>query len=218
MGKHRILSPSMLSADFGNLERDTRLVDESAAEWVHIDVMDGVFVPNISFGFPVLKAIRQATRKFLDVHLMITRPMRYAERFVRAGSDLVTIHFEAVDDPAAALREIRGLGVKSGISIKPATPVSVLEGLLEYADVVLLMSVEPGFGGQSYIEGSTRKIMELRRMTDAAGTSTLIEVDGGINASNAGEVFRAGADVVVAGYAVFGADDPAGEILKILNA
>ncbi|MCD8073191.1 MAG: ribulose-phosphate 3-epimerase [Alistipes sp.] len=208
----------MLSADFGNLERDTRLVDGSAAQWVHIDVMDGVFIPNISFGFPVLKAIRGATDKFLDVHLMITEPMRYAERFARAGSDLVTIHWEAVGDPAEALSQIRSYGVKAGVSIKPATPVTVLEGLLESADVVLLMSVEPGFGGQDYIEGSTEKISRLRRMIDAAGTDTLIEVDGGINASNAGEVFRAGADVVVSGYAVFGAEDPAAEILKILNA
>ncbi|MCD8172144.1 MAG: ribulose-phosphate 3-epimerase [Alistipes sp.] len=214
----RIISPSMLSADFGNLERDTRMIDRSSAEWVHIDVMDGVFVPNISFGFPVMKPIRQATGKFLDVHLMIVEPMKYAGRFAEAGADLVTIHYEAVDDAAAALRQIRSYGIRSGISVKPATPVSVLEGLLEFADLVLIMSVEPGFGGQSFIEGSLEKVAELRRMIDAAGTGTLIEIDGGISSENSGEVFAAGCNVLVAGSAVFGAADPEAEIVKMLRS
>ncbi|MCC8019743.1 MAG: ribulose-phosphate 3-epimerase [Rikenellaceae bacterium] len=214
----RIISPSMLSADFGNLERDTRMIDRSSAGWVHIDVMDGVFVPNISFGFPVMKPIRQATEKFLDVHLMIVEPMKYAERFAGAGADLVTIHYEAVDDAAAALRQIRSYGIKSGISVKPATPVSVLDGLLEYADLVLIMSVEPGFGGQSFIEGSLEKVAELRRMIDAAGTGTLIEIDGGISSENAGEVFAAGCNVLVAGSAIFGAPDPEAEIRRMLRS
>lgn len=208
----------MLSADFGNLERDTRMIDRSSAGWVHIDVMDGVFVPNISFGFPVMKPIRQATEKFLDVHLMIVEPMKYAERFAGAGADLVTIHYEAVDDAAAALRQIRSYGIKSGISVKPATPVSVLDGLLEYADLVLIMSVEPGFGGQSFIEGSLEKVAELRRMIDAAGTGTLIEIDGGISSENAGEVFAAGCNVLVAGSAIFGAPDPEAEIRRMLRS
>ena len=148
----------MLSADFGHLERDTRMVDASAAEWVHIDVMDGVFVPNISFGFPVLKAIRKATAKFLDVHLMIVSPEKYVARFAEAGADLVTFHLEATDDPAGCVALIRRAGAKAGVSIKPATPVEALREVLPLVDLVLVMSVEPGFGGQSFIPGSLEKI------------------------------------------------------------
>lgn len=207
----------MLSADFGHLDRETRMIDESAAQWVHIDVMDGVFVPNISFGFPVLKAIRKATEKFLDVHLMIIEPMKYAKRFAEAGAQLVTIHYEAVQDVRRALEEIRSYGVMAGISIKPATPVSVLKELLDVADLVLIMSVEPGFGGQSFIEGSVEKARELRKMIETAGTNTLIEMDGGISAANSEMLFEAGCDALVAGSAVFGAPDPKAEILKILK-
>lgn len=208
----------MLSADFGHLERDTRMIDASAAEWVHIDVMDGVFVPNISFGFPVLKAIRKATAKFLDVHLMIVSPEKYVARFAEAGADLVTFHVEAADDPAACIGLIREAGAKAGVSIKPATPVEALRGILPLVDLVLVMSVEPGFGGQSFIPGSLEKIAQLRTMAQEMGLETIIEVDGGLSSHNAGEVYGAGADVLVAGNAVFGAADPQAEIVKILNA
>lgn len=208
----------MLSADFGHLDRDTRMIDRSAAEWVHIDVMDGVFVPNISFGFPVLKAIRKATSKFLDVHLMIVSPERYVERFVEAGADLVTFHLEAAEDPAGCIARIRRAGAKVGVSIKPATPVEALREVLPAVDLVLVMSVEPGFGGQSFIEGSLEKIRRLQALVRELGLDTVIEVDGGISAANAREVFEAGAEVLVAGSAVFKAGDPEAEIRRILGA
>ena len=208
----------MLSADFGNLERDTKMIDRSAAEWVHIDVMDGVFVPNISFGFPVIKPIRKATDKVLDVHLMIVEPKKYVRRFVEAGADYVTFHYEATEDIDGCITAIREAGAKVGISIKPATPTSVLKDILGKIDLVLIMSVEPGFGGQSFIDGSLDKIRELAQMRKEQGAEFLIEVDGGISAKNAADVFNAGAEAVVAGSAVFGAADPEAEIVKMLNA
>ena len=214
----RIISPSMLSADFGNLERDTKMIDRSAAEWVHIDVMDGVFVPNISFGFPVMKPIRKATSKVLDVHLMIVEPEKYVRRFVEAGADYVTFHYEATEDIDCCIAAIREAGAKVGISIKPATKVSVLKDILSKVDLVLIMSVEPGFGGQSFIEGSLEKIQQLAEMRQEMGADFIIEVDGGISAKNAGEVFAAGAEAVVAGSAVFGAADPEAEIVNMLKA
>ena len=207
----------MLSADFGHLDRDTRMIDRSAAEWVHIDVMDGVFVPNISFGFPVLKAIRKATAKCLDVHLMIVEPEKYVARFVEAGADLVTFHLEATADPDGCIARIRGAGAKVGVSIKPATPVEALREVLPKVDLVLVMSVEPGFGGQSFIPESMEKIARLRAMIDEQGAATLIEVDGGISAANARAVYEAGADALVAGSAVFGVENPSAEIEKILG-
>lgn len=214
----RIIAPSMLSADFGHLDRDTKMIDGSSAEWIHIDVMDGVFVPNISFGFPVLKAIRKASAKFLDVHLMIVEPERYVTRFVEAGADMVTFHIEASRHTAECIAAIRRAGAKVGVSIRPKTPVSALQGILQDVDMVLIMSVEPGFGGQSFIPESLDKVRELRGMADAAGLNTIIEVDGGISASNAAALFDAGADVLVAGSSVFGAADPVEEIDKMLNA
>lgn len=208
----------MLSADFGNLERDTLMIDRSAAEWVHIDVMDGVFVPNISFGFPVMKPIRKATGKVLDVHLMIVEPEKYVKRFVEAGADYVTFHYEATDHIDDCIDLIRESGAKVGISIKPKTPVSVLKDILPKVDLVLVMSVEPGFGGQSFIDGSLEKISQLSAMRAEAGLDFLIEVDGGISAKNAAEVFAAGAEALVAGSAVFGAADPEAEIVKMLEA
>lgn len=208
----------MLSADFGNLDRDTRMIDRSAAQWIHIDVMDGVFVPNISFGFPVMKPIRKASDKVLDVHLMIVDPEKYVVRFAEAGADIVTFHYEATQTPREAIRLIRESGAKVGISIKPKTPVEVLRELLPEVDLVLVMSVEPGFGGQSFIEGSTDKVRNLRKMIDEAGLNVTIEIDGGVSAANAGELYEAGCDALVAGSAVFKAADPEAEILKILNA
>ena len=214
----RIVSPSMLSADFGHLDRDTRMIDRSAAEWVHIDVMDGVFVPNISFGFPVLKAITSATEKFMDVHLMIVEPEKYVERFAQAGADLVTFHIEATDKVEECIELIRKSGAKVGVSIKPKTPVEALEPILDKIDLVLVMSVEPGFGGQSFIEGSTDKVRALRKMIDSKGLNVLIEIDGGVSRHNAGELYEAGCDALVAGSAVFKAADPEAEIVAILNA
>ena len=214
----RIISPSMLSADFGNLERDTKMIARSAEECVHIDVIDGVFVPNISFGFPVMKTIRKATNKVLDVHLMIEEPEKYVRRFVEAGADYVTFHYEATEDIDGCIAAIREAGAKVGISIKPATEVSVLKDILPKVDLVLIMSVEPGFGGQSFIEGSLEKIQQLAQMRQEQGADFIIEVDGGISAKNAGDVFGAGAEAVVAGSAVFGATDPEAEIVNMLKA
>jgi ribulose-phosphate 3-epimerase len=195
------------------------MIDRSAAEWVHIDVMDGVFVPNISFGFPVLKAIRRATSTFLDVHLMIVSPEKYVARFREAGAALITVHHEAVEDMDACIALIRESGALVGVSIKPATPVAALLPYLDKLDLVLIMSVEPGFGGQSFIEGSLDKVRELRTLADERGLRDLIiEIDGGISAANAGAAFEAGCNALVAGAAVFGAPDPAAEIEKMLNA
>ena len=208
----------MLAADFGHLERDTKMINESAAEWIHFDVMDGVFVPNISFGFPVLSAITKASPKFMDVHLMIVAPERYVKRFADAGANLITVHYEAVEDLRACLKLIKECGAKAGVSIKPATPVDVLAEYLDDIDLVLIMSVEPGFGGQSFIPDSPDKVRKLRKMIDDKGCDTLIEIDGGVSSENAGMLFEAGCDVLVAGSAVFKAPDPKAEIVNMLNA
>ena len=200
----RIISPSVLSADFGHLADDIAMLDRSEAEWIHIDVMDGVFVPNISFGFPVMGPIRQGTKKVLDTHLMIVNPEKYVERFVRAGADIVTIHLEATEDVRGAIAMIKKAGAKAGVSIKPKTPV-------------LVMSVEPGFGGQSFIEGSTEKVAELRREIDRRGSRAVIEIDGGITLANAAEVYAAGCEVLVAGSTVFASENPEATIHELLN-
>ncbi len=210
----RIVSPSMLAADFANLERDTKMIDRSAAEWIHIDVMDGCFVPNISYGFPVIEAIDRHSDKVMDVHLMIVEPERYVERFAKSGADIITFHIEATQDPMECIRLIRKSGAKVGISIKPATPVEVLREFVPMIDMVLVMSVEPGFGGQKFMPESIEKTRQLRAMS----ADLLIEVDGGIGSSNAALLFDAGADAVVAGSSVFGAEDPEAEIVKILNS
>lgn len=192
------------------------MLNRSEAEWIHIDVMDGRFVPNISFGFPVLSAIRKITTKVLDTHLMIVEPERYIERFAKAGADLITIHIEATEDLNAAIRQIKACGVKAGVSIKPKTPVSAIVPYLNDLDLVLIMSVEPGFGGQSFIEGSTEKVAELRREIDRCGSQAVIEIDGGITLANAGAQFAAGCDILVAGNTIFGSEDPAHTIHELL--
>lgn len=213
----RIIAPSMLSADFGHLERDTRMIDGSRAEWIHIDVMDGVFVPNISLGFPVLKAIRAATDKFMDVHLMIVNPDKYVKRFAEAGADMVTIHLEATDNVEHSIELIHQSGALAGVSIKPATPVSALLPILDKIDLVLIMSVEPGFGGQKFIEESWDRVRELRREIDSRRLNVIIEIDGGVSAHNSAALFEAGCEVLVAGSSVFGAADPQAEIVKMLG-
>ncbi len=213
----RIISPSVLSADFLHLGRDIEMLNRSEAAWIHIDVMDGVFVPNLSFGFPVLSAIRKITTKVLDTHLMIVEPERYIERFAAAGADIITIHIEATGDLSAAIRMIKNCGVKAGVSIKPKTPVSSIVPYLKDLDLVLVMSVEPGFGGQSFIEGSTEKVAELHQAITHCGSQTVIEIDGGITLENAKAQFNAGCNVLVAGNTIFGSDDPSQTIHDLLQ-
>lgn len=200
------LSPSMLSADFGILNEQLKQIETAGAQYLHIDVMDGVFVPNISFGAPVYKTIRKSTDMVFDVHLMITDPIRYIDDFVKAGADIVNFHVEATDDPMAVIEKIKSYGVKTGITIKPKTPVSAIEPYLGLVDLVLVMTVEPGFGGQKLMPDCLKKVTELKELRDKNGYKYEIEADGGIGAGNVREVLEAGTDVIVAGSAVFGAE------------
>lgn len=201
-----ILAPSMLAADFKELGKEIQTIEENGAQYLHFDVMDGIFVPSISFGMPVLQSIRPATKLVCDVHLMITEPIRYIEAFQKAGADLITIHLEACEDVQATIDKIREVGCKVGISICPATPVSALEPYVDQVDMVLIMSVNPGFGGQAFIPESLDKIRECKAMIQEKGLHTDIQVDGGIYTHNVAEVLEAGANIIVAGSAVFKGD------------
>lgn len=214
----RLVSPSMLSANFLNLEADVAMINASLADWFHLDIMDGVFVPNISFGFPVVEAIAQKAQKPLDAHLMIVEPDCYVERFAKAGVRWLTVHYEACPHLHRTLGHIRASGMKAGVALNPHTPVAALADIVDMADLVLIMSVNPGFGGQRFIGRTLEKVRQLRLLIDGAGGSALIEVDGGVDASNAAALYAAGADVLVAGSAVFGASSPEQAIYSIKSA
>ncbi len=210
-----LVSPSLLSADFSNLAKDVSLVNKSEADWIHCDIMDGVFVPNISFGFPVVDAIKKIALKPLDVHLMIVDPDRYLLRWKETGADILTVQYEACTHLQRTVSEIRNLGMKAGVAINPHTPVSLLKNTLPYIDMVLIMTVNPGFGGQSFIMESYSKIAELRKMIDTGKHKVLIEVDGGIDTKNARRLVETGVNVLVAGNTVFSSKNPADTIRKL---
>ncbi len=210
-----IIAPSLLSADFANLQDAVRLVDDSEAPWLHLDVMDGVFVPNISFGLPVIKAIRPLTTKTFDVHLMILEPDKYIGAFRDAGADVLTVHYEACTHLHRTVQAIRAAGMKAGVALNPHTNVALMEDLLEEMDLVCVMSVNPGFGGQKFIKRTFEKIAQLKELRERTGSQALIEIDGGVCTGNAKELVDAGADVLVAGNSVFGAPDPAAAITML---
>ena len=210
-----LVSPSLLAADFGNLAGEVSIVNKSQADWIHLDIMDGLFVPNISFGFPVVEYVRKAASKPLDVHLMIVDPDRYLARFHDAGASVLTVQYEACTHLHRTVTEIRNLGMKAGVALNPHTPVSLLKNILPSVDMVLVMTVNPGFGGQSFIPESYSKITELREMIDERGLGVLIEVDGGIDTSNAAKLTGAGVNVLVAGNSVFSSPDPIDTIRKL---
>ena len=203
-----ILAPSLLAADFGNLQRDIEMVNASQADWFHIDIMDGVFVPNISYGMPVLAAIQKHATKPLDVHLMIVDPDRYISTFAKLGSQILTVHYEACTHLHRTLQAIKAEGMKAGVALNPHTPVSVLEDIIQDTDVLLIMSVNPGFGGQSFLENTYKKVRQAKALIEAAGATTLIEVDGGVSSKNAHALVAAGADALVAGSFVFNTPNP----------
>ncbi len=213
----KIISPSILSADFGNLQTVSEMINRSEAEWLHFDVMDGVFVPNISFGFPVMEAMKKHCHKLLDVHIMIVHPEKYVQRFAQAGAGMLTFHYEAAENPQEVIDLIRAERIKVGITINPDIPVKVLEPFIEKVDMVLLMSVFAGYGGQKFIEETYDRIDELKLMIDRINPTCLIEIDGGVNAENASRLFAHGANVLVAGSSVFNAPNPEEMIVRLLK-
>lgn len=212
-----LIAPSILSADFGNLQRDIEMINRSQADWFHVDVMDGVFVPNISFGMPVIHAVKKHATKPLDVHLMIVDPDRYIPAFKKSGADILTVHIEACNHLHRTIQFIKQEGMKAGVAINPHTPVSALREIAKDIDLLLVMSVNPGFGGQSFIERSLDKIREAKTMREETGASYQIEVDGGVSLSNIKQITEAGADVLVAGNAVFATPDPT-DMIGLLKA
>ncbi|MDG1333555.1 MAG: ribulose-phosphate 3-epimerase [Crocinitomicaceae bacterium] len=203
-----LIAPSVLSCDFANVQRDVEMINASNADWFHVDVMDGVFVPNISFGFPVIRAINKHATKPLDVHLMIVEPDKYIEDFAKAGADVLTVHYEACPHLHRTIQAIKAAGMKAGVALNPHTPVALLEDVIEELDLVLIMSVNPGFGGQSFIENACKKVTQAKALIEKSGSPAKIEVDGGVNLDTGKRLIDAGADVLVAGSFVFKSDNP----------
>lgn len=211
----KIISPSILAADFGNLQAMCEMINRSEAEWLHVDVMDGVFVPNISFGFPVIELLKKHCKKLIDVHIMIVHPEKYVQRFAKAGAEMLTFHYEAAENPQEVIDLIRAEGIKVGITINPDYPVSVLEPYIKHVDMVLLMSVFAGYGGQKFIEETYGRIDELKALIAQHNPNCLIQIDGGVGPNNASKLFDRGAHVLVAGSSVFNAEDPMQMIAKL---
>ena len=212
-----LVSPSLLSANFLNLQEDIEMINRSEADWLHLDVMDGEFVPNISFGFPIIEAASKICKKPLDVHFMIMHPEKYIERTAKLGAMMMNVHYEACTHLHRTVQQIHNAGMKAAVTLNPATPVSMLEDIIDDVDMVLLMSVNPGFGGQTFIENTIQKVKRLRKMIDDAGTNTLIEVDGGVNAETAPILVKVGVDVLVSGSYVFKSSDPISTIKSLKN-